>query len=181
MPTPQKAQTIDELTEQLERARLVVITDYRGLKVADLQALRATLRPVGGEFRVAKNTLTRIAAGRVGIDGMEPVLDGPLALGLAFDDIVGVAKAISDFARTSRILTVRGGVIERRFIQPDDVEALSTLPPKEVLQARVLGMLQSPMARTLGVLTGPSRSMAYLINARAEQLGGGETTAMAAD
>jgi len=178
MPTKAKAHTIDELTEQIATAKLIVLTDYRGLRVSDLQDLRINLRKSGGEIRVAKNTLTRIAAENAGITGIESYLEGPLALGLANDDIVGFSKTLSDFARTSRILTIRGGVLDRNFITAAQVEAISTMPSKEVLQAKLLGLLQSPMARTVGVLSGPSRSVAYLLQARADALGG---TAMAAD
>ncbi|MEA2524860.1 MAG: large subunit ribosomal protein [Thermomicrobiales bacterium] len=179
MPTLQKARTIDELADQLSRAKLAILTDYRGLKVSDLQGLRGTLRPMGAEFRIAKNTLTKIAADRVGISGLDPVLEGPLALALVYDDIVGASKVLTDFARTSRILTVKGGVIDNRFISAGDVETLATMPPREVLLGRLVGMLASPMARTVGVLSGPSRSIAYLLKAREEQMAGGE--AIAAD
>lgn len=179
MPTVKKAQTINEIAEKLDKASLVVLTDYRGLNVADLQALRGNLRPHDGEFQVAKNTLTRIAAEHVGIEGLTPLLEGPLALGLAYGDIVGFAKAISDFSRTSRILTIRAGIIDKQLISAGEVEALSSLPSKEVLQGTLLGMLQSPMRRTVSVLAGPSRSMAYLLQARADQMQGDQ--AMAAD
>jgi large subunit ribosomal protein L10 len=169
MPTRQKAQTIDELSNQLSRANLVIVTDYRGLKVADLQTLRGNLRPTGGEIHIAKNTLTRIAANNVGVSGLDPMLEGPSALVFAFEDVVQTAKAVTDFVRTSRILSVKGGVMGDRAVSPADVEAIATLPSREELQARLLGMLVSPMARTLGVLTGPSRSMVYLLNARSEQ------------
>ena len=169
MPTRQKAQTIDALSNQLSRASLVIVTDYRGLKVADLQTLRGNLRPTGGEIHIAKNTLTRIAANNVGVSGLDPMLEGPSALVFAFEDVVQTAKAVIDFVRTSRILSVKGGVMGDRAVSPADVEAIATLPSREELQARLLGMLVSPMARTLGVLTGPSRSMVYLLNARSEQ------------
>lgn len=179
MPTKAKAQTIDELTELLASAKLIVLTDYRGLNVADLQGLRRTLRPIDGEFRIAKNTLTRIAAANAGIDGLEPVLEGPLALGVANGDIVGFAKAINDFVRTSRVLTIKGGVLEKRLITAGQVEGISSLPTREVLQATLLGVFKAPMRNTVSVFSAPSRSLAYVLNARAEQLGGGE--AMAAD
>lgn len=179
MPTAAKAKTIDELTEQLANANLIVLTDYRGLKVSELQGLRNNLRPIDGEFRIAKNTLTRIAAEQAGIEGLESVLNGPLAIGLANGDIVGFAKAINDFVRTSRVLTVKGGVLDKKFITSSQVEGIATLPSKEVLQATLLGLLQAPLRNTLSVLSGPSRSVAYVLNARAEQLGGSE--AMAAD
>ncbi len=169
MPTRQKGRTIDALSEQLARARLVIVTDYRGLKVSDLQALRGNLRPSGGEFHVAKNTLTRIAASNAGVTGLDALLEGPSALVFAFEDPVQTAKAVSDFVRSSRVLAVKGGVMGDREVSAADVEAIATLPSREELQARLLGMLVSPMARTLGVLSGPSRSMVYLLNARADQ------------
>jgi large subunit ribosomal protein L10 len=171
MPTPQKARTITELSDQLSRARLVIVTDYRGLKVSELQTFRGNLRPVGAEFHIAKNTLTRIAAGNVGVSGLDPLLEGPSALVFAFEDAVQAAKAVSDFVRTSRILSIKGGVMGDRVVSAADVEAIATLPSREVLQAKLLGMLVSPLSRTLTVLSGPQRSAVYLLNARAEQAG----------
>jgi large subunit ribosomal protein L10 len=169
MPTPQKAQTIDAISAQLQRAQLVIVTDYRGLKVADLQTFRGNLRTSGGEVHVAKNTLTRIAAGNVGLTGLDPLLEGPSALVFAFEDPVQTAKAVTDFVRTSRILAIKGGVMGERAVSAADVEAIATLPPREELQAKLLGLFVSPMARTLGVLTGPARSLVYLLNAKADQ------------
>jgi large subunit ribosomal protein L10 len=169
MPTVQKARTIDELSVQLSRATLVIVTDYRGLKVTDLQTLRGNLRPSGGEFHIAKNTLTRIAASNAGVAGLDALLEGPTALVFAFEDPVQTAKTVSDFVRSSRILSVKGGVMGDRAVSAADVEAIATLPSREELQARLVGMLASPMSRTLGVLTGPARSMVYLLNARTEQ------------
>jgi large subunit ribosomal protein L10 len=170
MPTAQKAHAIEEIAESLQRAQLAVLTDYRGLKVGDLQALRSTLRPFGAQFHIAKNTLTRLAAERAGIEGLEPMLEGPLALLLAYDDVVGASKAITDFARTSRILTVKAGVLNSRVISAADVEALASMPSREVLLGKLLGMLASPMVRTVGVLSAPSRSLAYVMQGRADQL-----------
>jgi len=180
MPTAKKAATIGELEAQLGRAQLTIMTDYRGLKVADLQGLRGSLRPLGAEFRVAKNTLTAIAAGRKGIEGLDALLAGPTGLVIAYDDPVGTSKVVSDFVRTSRIMTVKGGIFGDRLLSADEVESLATMPSLEELRARLLGMLVSPLSRTLGVLGGPSRSIVYLLNARAEQ-SGGEATAQAAD
>ncbi|HEU0113455.1 MAG TPA: 50S ribosomal protein L10 [Thermomicrobiales bacterium] len=177
MPTAAKAATIDELAEQLTQAKLTIVTDYRGLSVADLQGFRRNLRPAGAEFHIAKNTLTRIAADRVGIDGLAPLLEGPTALVLVHDDLVQASKTVADFVRTSRIMTIRGGVLGTRIIAASDVDALATMPSMEELRGRLVGMLASPMARTLGVLSGPSRSLAYLLNARAEQIGEGAAAA----
>ncbi|HYJ13449.1 MAG TPA: 50S ribosomal protein L10 [Thermomicrobiales bacterium] len=172
MPTAVKAAQIDELVDRLGRSQLTIIADYRGLSVDALQGFRARLKPLDAEFRVAKNTLTRIAAERVGIEGLEPELEGPTAILFAYGDIVAPAKVISDFARTSRILQVRAGVLNNQIVTPADVEAISSLPPREELLGKLVGLLASPMTRTVGVLSGPARSVVYLANARLEQLGG---------
>jgi large subunit ribosomal protein L10 len=172
MPTPQKTTQIEDLVDRLSRSQLTIIADYRGLTVDALQGFRARLRPLDSEFRIAKNTLARLAAERVGVDGLEPLLDGPTAILFAYGDVVAPAKAISEFARTSRILQVRAGVMNNQVITPSDIEAISSLPPRDELLGKLVGLLASPMARTVGVLSGPSRSVVYLANARVEQLGG---------
>ncbi len=172
MPTAQKAAQIDELVDRLSRAQLTVIADYRGLSVSALQDFRSRLKPLDAEFKVAKNTLTRIAAEQAGIEGLEPQLEGPTAIMFAYGDIVAPAKAISDFVRTSRILQVRAGVLNNQVVTAADIEAISSLPPREELLGKLVGLLASPMTRTAGVLSGPARSVVYLANARAEQLGG---------
>ncbi len=176
MPTMRKAQTIKELTVSIGKSQMAIICDYRGLKVTDLQAFRKNLRPHGGEFHVVKNTLTNIAAKANGIDGLDDVLQGPTGVVLVDGDIVQAAKVVNDFARTSRILTVKGGVLGKAVINAAEVEAVATLPSREELYGKLVGLLASPMARTVGVLSGPGRSIAYVLNARAEQL-----TATAAD
>lgn len=177
MPTVQKAAEIDLLVDRFERAEMAILTDYRGLSVTQMQELRANLRPVDSEFRVAKNTLVRIAAERAGVEGLNEFLEGPTAVLFAFGDIAASAKAVSDFARTSRILQVKAGLMNGQVLSTDDVEAIATLPPREELLGKLVGMLASPMARTVGVLGGPSRSMAYLVNARIESLGDGAEAA----
>ena len=180
MPTDEKALVIEELADQLSRAKLAILTDYRGLSVTGLQSLRATLRPLNAEFRIAKNTLTRIAAEKAGIDGLLPMLDGPLALVLAYDDIVAPSKAISDFARTSRILTIKGGVLDNQIINPSSIEDLATLPSREELLGKLLGLLNSPAQRTVTLLSAPSRSLVQVINAYAGQQGSESADAHAA-
>jgi len=170
MPTLKKAQTIKELTESIGKSQLAVICDYRGLSVSDMQRFRSNLRPHGGEFHVVKNTLTNIAAKANGITGLDDVLQGPTGVVLVDGDIVQAAKVVSDFVRTSRILTIKGGVLGSAVINTAEVEAVATLPSREELYGKLVGLLASPMARTVGVLSGPGRSIAYLLNARAEQL-----------
>jgi large subunit ribosomal protein L10 len=147
-----------------------------------MQDFRSRVKDSDSEFRVTKNTLLRIAAERVGIDGLDEHLEGPTAVLFAFGDVVAPAKAVADFARTSRILTVKSGVMNNQVLSAAEVDAISSLPPREELIGKLVGMLASPMARVVGVLNGPARSVAYLANARIEQLSGsGEAEAEAAD
>lgn len=171
MPTQEKAEAIDELAELLSRAKLAILTDYRGLSVTGLQGLRATLRPLNAEFKIAKNTLTRIASEKAGIEGLTPMLEGPLALVLAYDDVVAPSKAISDFARTSRILTIKGGVLENSIVTAREIEDLATLPSREELLGKLLGLINSPIQGLVNVLSGPSRGFVQVLNAYAEKQG----------
>jgi large subunit ribosomal protein L10 len=170
--TPKKEATVEELREMLSRSSLAVVADYRGLKVSDLQALRTTLRPLNAEARVAKNTLTSIAAEQAGKQGLVEHLAGPTILITAYDDPVGVAKAVGDFARTSRILRVRGGVAGQRTIDEASLATIATLPSRDVLIGRVVGQIQAPLYGLVGVLSGTIRKFAYVLQARIDQLGG---------
>lgn len=173
MPTPKKVETVAELTEVLSRSKLTIVTDYRGLKVSDLQTLRGQLRAANAEVRVAKNTLTTIAARANDMSALESALAGPTALVVAFDDPVQPAKIVSDFVRTSRILQIRAAMLEGALIQAADVESLASLPSRAVLVGRVVGGLSGPLYGIVGVLAGPIRSLLYALNARAAQLGDG--------
>lgn len=177
MPTLKKSAEIDLLQDRFENANMVILADYRGLSVAQMQDFRGKLRASEGEFRVSKNTLVRIAAERAGISGLEEFLEGPTAVVFAMGDVAGAAKAVSDFARSSRILQVKAGAMDNQVMTAADVEVISSLPPREELLGKLVGMLASPMARTVGVLGGPSRSMAYVVNARIGSMGDGEAAA----
>lgn len=180
VPTPKKVQEVEEIGQLLTSATLSILTDYRGLSVADLQGLRAQLRPHESTVRVVKNTLTGIAAERAGLTDLQPLLTGPTALVTAMNDPVQPAKIISDFARSSRILQIKGAVLEGQVIPASEIERLATLPPREVLLGKVVGGLQSPLYGLVGVLAGTIRSLQYVLQARAEQLGGAEEPAAAA-
>ena len=172
VPTPKKVAEVAELRDMLERSSLTVVADYRGLKVSDLQGFRTTLRPLNAEARVAKNTLTSIAAEQAGKADLAQHLAGPTLLITAYDDPVGVAKAIGDFARTSRILQVRGGIAGQRMINEASLATIATLPSRDVLIGRVVGQIQAPLYGLVGVLSGTIRKFAYVLQARIDQLGG---------
>jgi large subunit ribosomal protein L10 len=172
MPTPEKEAAVDQLSAMMQRAKLAVITDYRGLTVKDLANLRRQMRGMQVEYTVAKNTLLRLAARSVGVEGADALLEGPTAVAFCYDDVVGPAKALSDFARTSRLLNVKGAVLERRVVDAADVARLAALPPVEQLRAEVVGAISGSLAALVGVLSGVLQQLVGTLEARGEQLGG---------
>lgn len=177
MPTEKKTETISELETKIGEAPLMILADYRGLTVADLQGLRGQLRSVGAEFRVAKNTLTRIAANNRGITDLDATLEGPTALVFTGTDIVGPAKIIGDFARLSRILTVKAALLEGKAVAASQVETIASLPPKEEMIATIIGALDSPLSGFVQVLDFAVYEFTSLLDARIAQLSGGEEAA----
>lgn len=172
-PHPKKDQILDELKDRLGRATVTIVTDYRGLTVAQISNLRRQLAPANVDYRVAKNTLLGIAAKQVGFPDMTALLTGPSAVAFGFGEETAVAKALVDFATSSKIMKVKGGVLGRRIMRVEEVSTLATSPSKSQLFAQVLGTLQSPASGVLGVLSGPARGLLYLLQQRADQLEGG--------
>ncbi len=170
MATVKKRETVDELTDMLSKSSLAVLTDYRGLTVSEIGQLRRQLRAAGVEYHVAKNTLVRRAAEKAGYPDIEPMLAGPTAIACASDDVSKAAKALTDYARTSKVFSIKGGVLSDRVLNPDEIRVLSELPPREVLVAKLLGTAQAPIVNLVSVLGGPVRSLAYVLQARAQQL-----------
>lgn len=166
----EKGILIEELRERLRGTDLVIVTDYRGLTVGQMQTLRRDLRAAGGQFKVAKNTLLRLAAERENQTDLSPLIDGPTGIAFADGDMVTVAKALTAFAKSVDALEVRGGLMNGQGISAADVDALASLPSREELLAKVLGSMQAPATNLVGVLNGVARSLAYVLQARAEQL-----------
>jgi large subunit ribosomal protein L10 len=172
MQKTEKERVVAELTEQLRAVDSLIVADYRGLTNSQLEALRARLRPHGARLTIVKNTLTRRAAEAAGADALLALLDGPTALAFvqAEGDAVAVAKALSDTARDTRILTLRGGIMQGMPITGDEVEALAKLPPVDVLQAQLIGVIVAPLTQLLGLLSAPLTDLVGLIDARITQL-----------
>ena len=174
MPTERKKDIIHELTEIIERCAIAIATDYRGLSVAQMAELRSRLRQVGVEYRVVKNTLARFAAEQAGKDGLMGIIEGPTAIAFGYDDVVQPAKALSEYVRTSRTpLTIRGALLDRRVLNAEEVQALSTLPSREVLVANLLGAMQGPVFALARVLNANLQGLMVLLQARIQQMGGG--------
>jgi large subunit ribosomal protein L7/L12 len=165
----EKDESIDDLVERLGRAEIAVLTEYRGLSVAELQDLRGRLRPVGVEYVVAKNTLARFAAERTGRTGIVADLVGPTAIAFGVDP-VATAKALQDYTRVNRTFLLKAALLGDRRIDPKEVEQLATLPPVEQLRGRVFGMIVSPLQSTVSVLSAPLAGLARLLAARREQI-----------
>src|SRR5215472_3291582 len=165
----EKDAAIDDLSERLARAEIAVLTEYRGLSVSEMQDLRGRLRPLGVEYIVAKNTLTRFAAERIGRTGIVPDLIGPTAIAFGADP-VATAKALQDFTRVNRTFLLKAALLGDRRIDSKEVEQLATLPPPERLRGRVFGMIVSPLQSTVSVLSPPLAGLARLLAARREQI-----------
>jgi large subunit ribosomal protein L7/L12 len=171
MPTKKKVETVRELTDLLSRSTIAVLTDYRGLSVPELNAVRARLREAGAAYHVVKNTLVLRAAKETGYEAMEPFLAGPTAIAFGFDDPVTTAKAIQDYLRSTRtILSVKGAVLEGRAVPAEQLAEIAALPPKIELFARVLGSIQGPAAALIGALQGAMLQVLLTLQARVKQL-----------
>jgi large subunit ribosomal protein L10 len=172
MQKEDKERVVAELTEKLRRAETLFIADYRGLTMPQIDALRGRLLENGAKLSVVKNTLTRRAAEAAGADALLALLTGPTAIAFieADGDMVAVAKALADSARETKVLEIRGGVMQGREISASSVEELAKLPPLDVLRGQVLGAIIAPLTAIAALLNAPLQSLYGLIDARIEQL-----------
>jgi large subunit ribosomal protein L10 len=179
MRRDQKEQVVDELTARLKAADQLLVADYRGLTMPQIDGLRSRLLESGARFTVVKNTLTRRAAEAAGADALLALLDGPSAIAFleADGDMVAAAKALADSARETQVLEIRGGVMQGRVVTAAEVESLAKLPPEDVLRGQVLGAIVAPLTTLAGLLNAPLQNLVGLIDARIEQLGGEEAEA----
>ena len=168
----EKERIVAELTEKLKDTPTLFVADYRGLSVTEIDDLRTKLIEQGARFTVVKNTLTRRAAEEAGADALLAMLEGPTAIAFieADGDMVAVAKALVDSARTTKILAIRGGILDGSPIGEEDVKNLAMLPPIDVLRGQVLGAITAPLMTVVGLISAPVRDLIGLIDARIEQL-----------
>ena len=172
MKKEDKERMVAELAERLRTTETLVVADYRGLTMPQIDELRSKLIEHGARFVVVKNTLTRRAAEAAGSDALLALLEGPTAIAFleSDGDPVAVAKALVDAARATRVLEVRGGLFEGRPIEASEIESLAKLPPVDVLRGQVLGAITSPLTAIVGLFTAPLQDLYGLIDARIEQL-----------
>ncbi|MEP7334746.1 MAG: 50S ribosomal protein L10 [Actinomycetota bacterium] len=173
-----KQKVVADLTDRLKSSETLIVADYRGLTMPQIDDLRSELLKHGAKFTVVKNTLTRRAAEAAGADALLALLEGPTAIAFleADGDPVAVAKAIGATSRETKVLAVRGGILDGRPITADDIESLAKLPPLDQLRSQVLGAIAAPLYAIVGLFNAPLQNLVGLIDARIEQLGG-ETAA----
>lgn len=178
-PRPEKVAAVAEVREKFENSSAVVLTEYRGLDVPAMAKLRAAMREAGGEYKIYKNTLALRAVKDLGLTDLEEHFTGPTALafvGKTADgesgDAVGVAKALSDFAKENDALVIKGGMLDDAMLSSDDIDALAKVPPREVLLARLAGGLAAPMQKFASLLQAVPRDFAYALNALIAEGGG---------
>jgi large subunit ribosomal protein L10 len=172
MKKSDKERVVGELAERLKSSPTLIVADYRGLTMPQIDALRGELLQHGARFAVVKNTLTRRAAEEAGVEGLLELVEGPTAIAFleSDGDPVAAAKAIAAATRETQVLAVRGGIMEGRPLTQEDVQNLAKLPAADVLRAQLVGALAAPMATVVGLFNAPLRDLVGVLQARIEQL-----------
>lgn len=166
-----KERVVEELVERLRASDTLIVADYRGLTMSEIDGVRTELLKHGARFSVVKNTLTKRAAEEAGVDSLIELLDGPTAIAFVQDaDMVAVAKSLNDTAKQTRVLTFKGGILQGQPVGADEVIRLASLPPADVLQGQVLGAVVGPLTAIVGLFTAPLRDLVGVIDARISQL-----------
>ena len=180
MKKQEKAARIDGLAGDFKRASMALVSEYKGMTVAESDQLRRQLRAVRAELRVAKNTLVRRAIKDTSYNLLEQSLDGPVGLILSYDDPVAAAKVVVGFKDAGERFKLRGGVIGGKPLTPEEVQALAAMPPKEVVMAQLLGLLRAASERLVRLLNEPASALARVIDAAGKKNGEGAPAAAGA-
>src|SRR5436305_3979918 len=167
-----KERVVGELAERLKSSPNLLIADYRGLSMPEIDELRTKLLETGAHFSVVKNTLTRLAAEQAGVQPLLELIDGPTAIAFidADGDPAAAAKILNDTARTNDVLVIRGGLLEGDTVSDAEIKRLATLPPADVLRTQLAGAIVAPLTTVVGLFTAPLRDLVSVIDARIEQL-----------
>ncbi len=168
----EKERVVGELAERLRSAETLMVADYRGLTMPEIDELRTRLLEAGARFTVVKNTLTKLAAEQAGTSQVLELIDGPTAIAFldADGDPVAVAKVLNETARARDVLVIRGGILEGTVVGDADIKRLATLPPADVLRAQLAGAVVGPLTMVVGLFAAPLRDLVGVIDARIRQL-----------
>jgi large subunit ribosomal protein L10 len=166
-----KERVVAELAERLRESDTLIVADYRGLTMSEIDSVRTELLKHGARFSVVKNTLTKRAAEEAGVNSLVELLEGPTAIAFVLEgDMVAVAKSLNDTARQTKVLTLKGGILQGQPVGADEVQRLAALPPMNVLQGQVLGAVVGPLNAIVGLFTAPLRDLVGVLDARIQQL-----------
>jgi large subunit ribosomal protein L10 len=168
----EKERVVAELAKQLGESETLMVADYRGLTMPEIDELRSRLLEAGARFRVVKNTLTKLAAEQAGTTDVLQLIDGPTAIAFldAEGDPVAVAKVLNEVARANDVLVIRGGLVEGSAVSDAEIKRLATLPPMDVLRAQLAGAVSAPLTTIVGLFTAPLRDLVNVLDARIAQL-----------
>lgn len=164
-----KRKAVEEIKGKITASNAVILTDYRGLNVAEITDLRRKLREENVEYKVVKNTLTKIAVSEAGVEGLDTYLEGPTAIAFSKEDPVAPAKILSNFAKNNDKLKIKGGLLTGKFIDLNEIKVLADLPPREVLLGKVVGSLQAPVYGMVYAMQGLLQKTVYALKAICEQ------------
>lgn len=171
MDRANKEALVADFNDKFSRAQLAVVADYRGIDANTMVEFRKNLAQVGGvEFHVVKNSLARLAVAETAFTGLATFFEGPNAILLGYDDVVEACKVLTDFAKDNEEMEVKGGVMDGALLDKGQVKALSALPPKEVLQAQLLGVLQGPSRNLVSLLANANRQIVNVLSAYRDKL-----------
>ncbi len=172
MDKNQKERVVADLTERLRASETLIVADYRGLTMPQVDDLRTELLKHGARFQIVKNTLTRRAAEAAGADNLLALLDGPTAIAFleSDGDPAAVAKALRAATRDTQVLEVRGGIIQGRPISAEEIATLATLPSLDVLRGQAVGAIAAPLSTVVGLFNAPLRDLVGVLQARIDQL-----------
>ena len=168
MDRQEKTAVVDAFQDRFRTATMAVVTDYRGLSVDKMTQLRCDVRDVAGEYKIAKNNLVRLAIRDTAYQALEDFLTGPNGWVFAYDDPVGLSKALVRFADQNQALTIKGAVLDGALLEPAQVKGLATLPTLPELQAQVLSLMQAPASRLLRTIQEPGSQLVRLLDALRE-------------
>ncbi|MBV8302573.1 MAG: 50S ribosomal protein L10 [Acidimicrobiia bacterium] len=171
-PRPEKVAVVDEVRERLTSSDAAILTEYRGLNVAEMARLRRSLREAGGQYKIYKNTLVRFAVRELGLQELEEMLLGPTAIAFVDGDAAAVAKSLREFSRFNPALIIKGGVLGETILSARDATALADLPSRDQLLAQLAGAMAAPLQQMAGLLKALPQNFAYALRAVAEQQGG---------
>jgi large subunit ribosomal protein L10 len=177
-PRPQKVAVVTEVRERLDAAEAAILTEYRGLTVAELAGLRRALRAAGGDYKVYKNTLVKLAISGGRHEALASLLEGPTAIAFVSGEVSAAAKALRDYSRTYPALVIKGGLHSEGFLSAQELNVLADLPPRDVLLAQLAGTMVAPLRQLAGLMQALPRNLAYGLSALLDDRGGAPVEAV---